>query len=251
MRKFSILFLILLFAFQANAATTVSGRPCPGGAGTTSCTTPIGDELTESFGDSSSSCWSGGDSTCNNTWTVVTGSPTIAAVPAGAPSNTACTNGISFDTTSAAETLYKDLGDGTIPNNVQVVITFSMYIDSSSIVGYSYSALVALNASNTSLESVTLYSSVGLNKNTAGTGVATKIAAFGNSDSCTIDFAEDTWYNITLTLDAAASENGSTLSDGTNSCNFTRDTDASRYLWAGALDTGIVGYIGNVRVSTP
>lgn len=32
MRKLSIIFLILLFAISANAATTVSGRPCPGGA---------------------------------------------------------------------------------------------------------------------------------------------------------------------------------------------------------------------------
>ena len=31
MRKLSIILLILLFAIQANALTTVSGRPCPGG----------------------------------------------------------------------------------------------------------------------------------------------------------------------------------------------------------------------------
>jgi hypothetical protein len=216
-----------------------------------SCATPTGDELTESFGDASSSCWSGGDSLCNNTWTVFTGSPTIADVPAGSPSNTACTKGLSFDTTSAAATVLKDLGDGIIPNNVQVVITFSMYIDSSSIGAYSTTALVALNGSNSAMESTTFYSYVGLNKSTAGAGSANKIIASGNSDSCTLDFTEDTWYNITLTLDAAASAEGSTLSDGSNSCNFTRDTDASRYLWVGAPDTGIVGYIGNVRVSTP
>lgn len=38
MRKYLIGFLILLFALTANAATTVSGRPCPGGVAA-ACTT--------------------------------------------------------------------------------------------------------------------------------------------------------------------------------------------------------------------
>ena len=246
--------LVFIFAFllccsaiqvQARGIMTMCGAGT--GAAAPACTTPTGDELTESFGEGSTSCWTSGSSVCNNTWTVATGSPSIANVPAGAADNTACTKGLYFD---AAESLRVDLGDGTISNNVQVVINATIYIDSSSMAGYALVNLLSLNGTAGGIPSSTAYAALAITRQTSLTGSATKFRVVGAS-TCDIDFSEDTWYNITITLDAAGAANGSTLSDGTNSCNFTRDTDASRYVHVGASAVNVVGYIGNIRVTTP
>lgn len=243
-------FLLLCAAVNAYALSAAVQAVC-GASGAATCTTPTGDELTESFGDGTAAeCWSGlGGTTCSVTWTVAAGTPTIADVPIGSSSNTACTKGLSFDASSAAVNIYKDLGAGTIANNVQTVINFSMYIDSSSLAQYTNLILVSLVGA-ASMTSTTSYVRIGLNKSTTGTGSATKIIALA-TDSCVINFAEDTWYNITVTLDAAGAAGGSSISDGTNSCTFQRDTDASRYVYVGASGANVVGYIGNLRISTP
>lgn len=79
MRKGLIVLLILLFAFQVGAATTVSGRPCPGGTGGVSCadSSCTGFEIcqnfeTETTGYDNSESWTescGTGATCTEAYT--------------------------------------------------------------------------------------------------------------------------------------------------------------------------------------
>src|SRR5690348_9928695 len=56
-----------------------------------SCTAPTGTNFTESFGDSSTSCWSGGPASCTGTWTVGAGTAhSIVSSPGTPPANAAC-----------------------------------------------------------------------------------------------------------------------------------------------------------------
>mgnify|MGYP000959037756 CR=1 FL=1 len=249
MKRLIFIFALLLCcsAVQANARGIMT--MCGAGVPVAGCTTPTGDELTESFGEGSTSCWTSGSSVCDQTW-VTTGTVSIEDTPASAPSNTACAKSLKFDSTSAASNGYHRL-DAAIANNVAITINFTMYIDSSSVAQYSDTRVFALvnTAAMTSANSIVAF---GLNKPSAGSGSATKMKAIV-TDSCTIDFAEDTWYDVTLTMPASDAGDQSTLSvnGGAASCTFTKNTSASDYVYIGASGTGIVGYVGNLRITTP
>jgi hypothetical protein len=255
MRKLFIILFLLIFllipATPIQSATMVSGRPCPGGV-TASCTTPTGDELTESFGDSSSLCWTDGSSVCNNTWTHGGGTLSIEDSPGTPPSNTACAKSLKFDSTSAVTRATIAVPGGAIAGDEAVTINFSVYIDSSTIDAWDSTGLVALNNFSEGILHVDAIAIVRLLRNTGTEGVATHLRATGGATSCMLAISEDTWYDVTLTIPASDAGDQSTMAiAGGSSCNFTKDTDASGYIHVGASDTGIVGYIGNIRVTTP
>lgn len=250
MRKLLIILFLLILALPIQSATMVSGRPCPGGATVASCTTPTGDELTESFGDSSTSCWTDGSSVCNNTWTHGGGTLSIEDSPGTPPSNTACAKSLKFDSTSAVTRATIAVPGGAIAGDEAVTINFSVYIDSSSITAWNSLSIVSLN-SLTTLSSTEEIAAVKLYRSSASAGIVTHLRALG-VDNCDLAISEDTWYDVTLTIPASDAGDQSTMSiAGGSSCAFTKDTDASGYIHVGASSTGIVGYIGHIRVTTP
>lgn len=250
MRKLFIILFLLILALPVQSATMVSGRPCPGGATVASCTTPTGDELTESFGDSSTSCWTDGSSVCNNTWTK-NGTLSIEDSPGSPPSNTACAKSLKFDTTSAEAKATIAVPGGAIAADEAVTLNFSVYIDSSTITGFGSLEIVGLNNTSNAISSSTAIVTFKLRRSASGDGVATHFRVSG-ADYCDLAISEDTWYDVTLTIPASDAGDQSTMAiAGGSSCNFTKDTDASGYIHVGAIATGIVGYIGNIRVTTP
>jgi hypothetical protein len=250
-KLYLILLIVLLLCAEAFPADIGFCRKHGGGAAA-SCTTPTGDELTESFGDSTTSCWSGGDSLCNNTWTVQAGTPTIANVTGTPAENTACAKVFHFD---AAVNTYKDLGvgfDGTGAVNIK----FHVYIDSSQLNQYANSPFFALNATTANISDGTnRYVSCHLYRAQAGVAQpADKL--YCNASTNSLTFAEDTHYDCTVSLDAlvdgVANVNGSSIScNGGASAAFTRGAVASRYVHVGISAANIVGDIGYVTVTTP
>jgi hypothetical protein len=250
MRRFIIVLFLLILALPVQSATMVSGRPCPGGV-TASCTTPTGDELTESFGDSSTSCWTDGSSVCNNTWTK-NGTLSIEDSPGSPPSNTACAKSLKFDSTSAEAKATIAVPGGAIGGDEAVTINFTVYVDSSTLAGWESSRLLRLNNSSTIFSDSASIAGVSLRRNAAGEGGITHIRAGGASDYVDIPISEDTWYDVTISIPATDSGDESTISvNGGDPETFTKDTDTSGYIHVGADTVGIVGYIGNIRVTTP
>lgn len=216
------------------------------------CVTPTGTLFTESFGEGDQSCWSAGPSTCNNTWTVVSGTYAIDSSPAGAPENTACDNSMLMSRTDASQNIRADLGAGAL-TDVDTTINFTMYIDSTTITEWGDLSFFGVTTGSSFFDGLQYV--VLLERQAPGGGAATRIGVMSVAENgtCYIDnIEENTWYNVVLTVDGEGGENASSLSIGSGagqSCSLTLPP-AGRYLWFVLNNHAADIYIGNVRVST-
>jgi len=216
------------------------------------CVTPTGTLFTESFGEGDQSCWSAGPSTCNNTWTVVSGTYAIDSSPAGAPENTACDNSMLMSRTDASQNIRADLGAGAL-TDVDTTINFTMYIDSTTITEWGDLSFFGVTTGSSFFDGLQYV--VLLERQAPGGGAATRIGVMNVAENgtCYIDnIEENTWYNVVLTVDGEGGENASSLSIGSGagqSCSLTLPP-AGRYLWFLLNNHAADIYIGNVRVST-
>ena len=216
------------------------------------CVTPTGTLFTESFGEGDQSCWSAGPSTCNNTWTVVSGTYAIDSSPAGAPENTACDNSMLMSRTDASQNIRADLGAGAL-TDVDTTINFTMYIDSTTITEWGDLSFFGVTTGSSFFDGLQYV--VLLERQAPGGGAATRIGVMNVAErgTCYIDnIEENTWYNVVLTVDGEGGENASSLSIGSGagqSCSLTLPP-AGRYLWFVLNNHAADIYIGNVRVST-
>ena len=159
-----------------------------------SCTTPTGDVLTESFGDASTSCWSGGPSTCNNTWTLsgTTTDISIVSSPGSPPSNTACANSINF-TTSSTTAIATSPTFTSIPHTTPYDVYGTIYVTSTA----SGASLTLINASAASSQM-----SIQLN-NVSG---AYNLKGNGSVVSSALSISAGQWYVYRLHNDATAAD---------------------------------------------
>src|SRR5262249_34990168 len=104
----------------------------------TSCATPHGTTLTESFGDSAARCWAGGPASCDQLWAVGSlSAQSINATPAGAPANTACSNSLPMNETSGTRGYVYTTGTfPPLPAGTTFDVFFTLYISSSSLGAY-------------------------------------------------------------------------------------------------------------------
>ena len=178
------------------------------------CVTPTGTLFTESFGEGDQSCWSAGPSTCNNTWTVVSGTYAIDSSPAGAPENTACDNSMLMSRTDASQNIRADLGAGAL-TDVDTTINFTMYIDSTTITEWGDLSFFGVTTGSSFFDGLQYV--VLLERQAPGGGAATRIGVMNVAENgtCYIDnIEENTWYNVVLTVDGEGGENASSLSIG-------------------------------------
>ena len=95
-----------------------------------SCTTPTGSHFTESFGDSSTLCWTAGPSSCNHTWTIGSGSiQSIIASPGTPPANTACANSLQLAIATGSNDYISSNFTG-IPAATNYDVTGTVYVSS-------------------------------------------------------------------------------------------------------------------------
>lgn len=241
-----LLFLPFLCHGAAFQGVTLTGCAVNAG-GAASCATPTGDELTDSFGDGSTSCWTSGPSSCDGTWTISTGTFSIDDTPAGAPSNTACAKSLKIDSTSAVLSMYRDI---PIANNVAVTYTFSFFGNDISAPAYGSVRLISYTATANPADS-NRYTAVFVAR--PGAGTTQYIRVYGATDYCDLAFNNDAWNNLVITLPASdAGEQSTAANNGGAACTFTRGTASSRYFHVGASITGAaVLWMGNVKIDTP
>src|SRR5260370_36680936 len=74
--------------------------------------TPQGSTFTESFGDSSSLCWAGGPSSCDQLWIAPNGAAqSIVATPGTPPQNTASANSLPMPVAAGAKRYHHTPGN--------------------------------------------------------------------------------------------------------------------------------------------
>lgn len=181
------------------------------GGGTTAagCTTPTGTHVTESWGDSSTSCWAAGPSSCNNTWTIGLGTAqSIITSPAGAPANTACSNSLQMNVPAAND--YLSLAYSAISTNFDMTGTF--YVNTFPTSG---NRVMMLCIGNTNCNSGNDLALVVLDNNNVGSGTTVYGGSFGSgSNSTPQSITTATWYTFDLHWDTTAANCSFVLNGG-------------------------------------
>lgn len=211
------------------------GVQTPAAAG---CTTPTGTNLTESFGDAATSCWTSGPSSCDNTWTIYGTAPTgISASPGTPPANTACSNSLRMTyTTGNGLGIYHSVTTSTSAD-----INFELYVNSQSL-DTSGVTRIARAFGVGAVATIRL-------TNNAGT---IQIFASGSDDSTHTNITTGTWYSVSLHLDATLANSYISIDGGTHQ-TFTRNNYDITSVWVDCDNEYLTGnvdyYVGYVSAN--
>lgn len=184
------------------------------------CTSPTGTTISESFGDASTSCWSGGPATCGNTWTVSGSNSSIATSQSGAPDNTVCPNALEIAASATTEYIYiAHAGSQATPIDI-----------------YGY-----VRVASTTMADFAIVNLIGLNDGTP-TGNARGNVNIRHTTGTTYQFRAlttngdalvlGTWYKVKLHLEDGASASYMQIDDGTPTA-FTQGAYDGDYIRIG------------------
>jgi hypothetical protein len=195
-----------------------------------SCTTPTGTTLTESFGDSSTSCWTSGPSTCNNTWTINLGTAhSIINSPGTPPANTSCTKSLQIAQAGAEAEVYIALGKAAA---TPMDWYGEVYLTSHSLDSYATADLVGFSLR----ASLSIFNA----------GGDLYLIGRGSSNSEGTLITTGTWYKVRVHLEAGANASYVSVNDGASD-TFTQNAETATNLVIGANDTvtytAVYGYM--------
>ena len=201
--------LVFIFAVTLYSPAQIMQQVIAAGKSAAGCTTPTGTHVTESWGDSSTSCWAAGPSSCNNTWTIGLGTAeSIISTPAGAPANTACANSLQMNVPAAND--YISLSFGTLSTAFDV--TGSIYVPTFPTSG---NRVMAICIGNTNCSSGNDYALVVLDNNSVGSGTTIYGGSFSAGTNSTPQaVTASTWHTFDLHWDPTAANCAFTLDGG-------------------------------------
>lgn len=185
------------------------------------CSTPTGTALTESFGDSSISCWTSGPTTCDNTWTVTGSGNSIVTSPAGSPANSACAN--SFQLVGTASTQFITRNITSIPEATAVDVYAYLYVTSEALGTYTSRTLLAVTGAATR-------ATVHLYRADAGT---LYLRGSGLTNSANVSITTGTWYKVRLHAETGTDVSYITVNDG-SAQTFTQGAYAATQVQVGS-----------------
>jgi len=205
----------------------VAGTPA-----TASCTTPTGTTWYESYGDTGTGACFTGYTGCAHSWTLIQGSPTIAASPSGAPANTACANGLQLAPAATIAAVY-----ATITGITTVDLHFTVYWSGTPSGG---TCFFSLKAGSTMEESLCFYFGTRLQIQTAAGGVNSS----GTDTNANV--APNTWYDVLIHIDSVLANSYFSLNSGTHIGFTAVSATLTRFEWDGPGTGAETLSIGNM-----
>lgn len=210
------------------------------------CTTPTGTNLTESFGDAATSCWTSGPSTCDNTWTIGSGTVhSIISAPSGAPDNTVCSGALQFAETGNGEYLYKSITGKDV--NTALDLEFYIRFSAWSVAAFDASQVMVVSNGN-DLTSIRMFLSV---RSTGSSFYGFRAGAGASSADDTTSLALNTWYKVNIHLETGTNMSSISVNGNTPS-TFTQGAYNASYIGFGKATTKsqtCTPIIGNLRIS--
>ena len=279
-RTLGVTILSLVILFVVCAGGTVEGadpidfsksmartNPYVAGAGVAAaavCSAPTGDIISERFGDGgSTACYSGAtgdDVKCDNTWTVPAVTPTFVpdwyyTLSGTPPEGASCAYGLNLPLTSDGNRARVYIA-AAVNTDVTADIKFSFYLESlgTTLTDGLSLAFLSLHEDNEGGDNTVKI------KNLSGNP---QLYCTGANNSVATTIAADTWYEVTMHLDATAASSycqvtggGVTTCDAASECAFTRSVAGGA---ATNLVIGKVGYttydvnftLGYITINTP
>jgi hypothetical protein len=204
------------------------------------CSAPDAVTFTESFGDSSSACWPGGPTGCNQPWKITQGTAySIVESPPGAPANTACANSLQLAASTTPVKLQTYGSIPAIPAGTNLDLSFSLYVTTAP---RDFTTFLQLKSSSTG---ALLAQMVWRNS-----GGSTFVYASGSTSSAnteTISLAS--WHSLQLHIDAVAQNSYVTLDGGAQHA-FTANAQAVNAVYINGDASGTY-LISNLQLNAP
>jgi len=210
-------------------------------------TTPTGSTFTESFGDSSSLCWTGGPSSCDQLWIVAKGTAqSIVATPGTPPQNTASSNSLQMiETTGTNGYLYTTGTFPRIPSGTAFDLYFTLNVSSQAMKAYDMTRLITASNSSDGSEWPAQVSF-------RFDGSHFQVLASGSTSASPINIALNAWHTVQLHVTSGASASYIVV-DGGAQTTFTENAkDFADVVvgTAGGNFDAVTYYVGNVYVDS-
>jgi len=202
--------------------------------------------FSESFGNSSNLCWSGGPSSCDQLWVAVGSAQSIVASPGSPPPNTAGTNSLQMvEPAGSASYIYTT---GTFPR-ISAGSTFDLYftLDVSSQ-GMKPYDLTRLITPSTYADGSDYPAQISFGYD----GTNFQLQAGGSSFSSKVNISLNAWHTVQLHL-AGGTNASFMVVDGGAQNTFTEKARDFAYLVvgsAGGIFDPMTYFIGNVYVNS-
>lgn len=215
-------------SFKCVSSTTV--------AACTSASTTNGNSFIESFGDSSSLCWTAGPSTCGQIWALTAGSPTIVASPGSPSANTVCANSLYLNGAQTVTTY------GAIPY-IAAGTTFDLYTYIYVTAGSAFSYTTAISPMD---EAGSTYPGRILFNYTGGNLVALAQGSTASGNTAAISL--NAWHVLRLHIDATAANSYIKLDAGSNVTFTANSSDINQVQFNGVASA--TWYVGDSYITS-
>jgi len=220
-----------------SASATISVNPA---------TTPTGSTFTESFGDSSNPCWSGGPSFCSQTWVAQDSAQSIVTTPGALAPDAAGLNSLQMVQPAGTRAYIYTTGSfPRIPAGTPFDLYFTLDVTSQAMQTYDLTTLMT-PSSDAGGSQYPAQISFGYD------GVNFQLQAGGSSFASPLNISLNAWHTVQLHVGSGA--NASFIAvDGGAPAGFTANASDFSYLVVGStlgnLDA-ITYYIGNTYVNS-
>jgi len=205
-----------------------------------------GSTFTESFGNSSNLCWSGGPSSCDQLWVAVGSAQSIVATPGSPPPNTAGANSLEMvEPAGSPSYIYTTGTFPRIPAGSTFDLYFTLNVSSQGMKPYDLTRLItpSTNADGADYPAQISFGYDGTNF---------QLQAGGSTFTSLVNISLNAWHTVQLHL-AGGTNASYIVVDGGAQDTFTENPRDFAYLVlgsaAGNLDA-MTYYVGNVYIDS-
>jgi len=211
-------------------------------------TTPKGTTFTESFGDSSTLCWTGGPSSCDQLWVVAKGAgQSIVPTPGTPPQNTASSNSLQMIETAGSNAFIYTAGTfPRMPSGTAFDLYLTLNVASQSMKAFDITRLITASSTSDGTEYPAQISF-------RYDGTHFQLLAAGSTSAPPVTIALNSWHSLQLHVDSGTSASYLIVDGGAQNTFTENAKDFAEVVvgTAGGNFDAMTYYVGNVYVNSP
>lgn len=205
-----------------------------------------GSTFTESFGNSSNLCWSGGPPSCDQFWVAVGSPQSIVATPGSPPPNTAGANSLRMaEPAGTASYIYTTGTFPRVPSGTAFDLYFTVDVTSQALKAYDLTRVITPSTYDDGSD-YPAQISFGYD------GTNFQLQAGGSSSSALVNLSLNTWHTVQLHVEAGTNASYMIV-DGGEQNTFSENPRDFAYMVVGSAGghfDSLTYYIGNVYVDS-
>ncbi len=201
-----------------------------------------GTTFTETFGDSSTSCWASGPTTCSQKWAITAGTANSIITSPGTDPTSGSANSLQMAVSGAFADIYTAGTFPTIPAGTTADVTFTIYVSSNSMTSGNVKNLITFSQAT---------SPVIIKFNQSGTNL--QLWAVGSTNNTATTISLNAWHTIVVHMASGAAQSYVQIDGGVTTNTFTVNAQPISSVQIGNTTGNIqnITYaIGNLKIDS-